>query len=106
MGYVYAAMWFLIGLILIFRMSRENKIFYFAGGYFILLGCWWMANTLMPSLHLFTGTWGIALRVITGIALVAFCVVFFKDYQKGAAANKQKSVEQKGSASHNGGDKS
>ena len=35
MGYVYAAMWFIAGLILIFRLSKENKIFYVAGGFFL-----------------------------------------------------------------------
>lgn len=38
MGYVYAAMWFIAGLILIFRLSKENKIFYVAGGFFL---CAW-----------------------------------------------------------------
>ena len=37
MGYVYAAMWFIAGLILIFRLSKENKIFYVAGGFFLVL---------------------------------------------------------------------
>ena len=37
MGYVYAAMWLIAGLILIFRLSKENKIFYVAGG-FLLFG--------------------------------------------------------------------
>ena len=36
MGYVYAAMWFIAGLILIFRLSKENKIFYVAGGFFLV----------------------------------------------------------------------
>lgn len=42
MGYVYAAMWLIAGLILIFRLSKENKIFYVAGGFFLVLGVWWM----------------------------------------------------------------
>mgnify|MGYP000248316198 CR=1 FL=1 len=40
MGYVYAAMWLIAGLILIFRLSKENKIFYVAGGFFLVLGFW------------------------------------------------------------------
>ena len=31
MPYAYAALWFAIGLILIFSMGKENKVFYFAG---------------------------------------------------------------------------
>ena len=33
MQYFYAILWFAIGLILIFSISKENKIFYFAGGF-------------------------------------------------------------------------
>ncbi len=92
MEYVYAGMWVIAGLILIFRMSRENKIFYFAGGYFIFLGGWWLADALLPTVHLFSGGWGMALRVITGLALAAVCIVFFRDYRK-TAARKQDDKE-------------
>ena len=46
MGYVYAAMWLIAGLILIFRLSKENKIFYVAGGFFLVLGVWWLLDSL------------------------------------------------------------
>ena len=46
MGYVYAAMWLIAGLILIFRLSKENKIFYVAGGFFLVLGMWWLLDSL------------------------------------------------------------
>ena len=31
MGYMYAAIFIVAGLILIFQLSKENKIFYLAG---------------------------------------------------------------------------
>ena len=68
MPYAYAALWFAIGLILIFSMGKENKVFYFAGGFFLLLGAWWLADALLPEVDLFAGGWGIALKVITGCA--------------------------------------
>lgn len=92
MEYVYAGMWLIVGLILIIRMSKENKIFYFAGGYFIFLGIWWAANALLPDVHLFSGSWGLALRIITGAALAVFCIVFFRDYRR-TAEEKQKAKE-------------
>ena len=49
MGYVYAAMWLIAGLILIFRLSKENKIFYVAGGFFLVLGVWWLLDSLFPD---------------------------------------------------------
>ena len=57
MEYVYAGMFFLVGLILLFRMGRENKVFYLAGGFFVLLGGWWLVGAL-TGLDLFNGVWG------------------------------------------------
>lgn len=76
MGYFYAIMWFVVGLILIFSISKENKIFYFAGGFFLLLGGWWLADSLMPENDLFAGGWGVALRIVTITALIVLSVVF------------------------------
>ncbi len=81
MTYVYAAMWFVVGLILIFRMSRENRIFYVAGAFFIVLGGWWLAAA-MGTAGLFTGVWGWVLRGITAVALILMCVAFFKENKK------------------------
>lgn len=82
MQYFYAIMWFLVGLILIFSISRENKIFYFAGGFFMLLGGWWLADALLPDLNLFGGGWGIALKVVTGAALLILVLFFVREYRK------------------------
>ena len=69
------------GLILIFSLSKENKVFYVAGGYFILLGGWLMADKLLPERELFAGAWGIAFKVITGVILVVLVAVFAKEYR-------------------------
>lgn len=82
MQYFYAIMWFAVGLILIFSMSKENKIFLLAGGFFLVLGGWWLADALMPDLNMFAGGWGIALKCITGVALVILTVAFVKEYRK------------------------
>ena len=54
MEYVYAGMWLLVGLILIFRMGKENKVFYLAGAFFLVLGGWWGANIFTQE-DLFSG---------------------------------------------------
>ena len=38
MEYVYAGMWFLIGLLLIWKLRKENQVFVFAGGIFLFMG--------------------------------------------------------------------
>lgn len=82
MAYVYTAMWVIVGLLLIFRMGKENRVFAFAGGFFLLLGGWWLANTLLPAVNLFAGVWGWVLRGITAIALVVLCVAFFRENKR------------------------
>lgn len=81
MQYAYAAMWFVIGLILIFALAKENKVFYFAGGFFLLLGGWWLADAL-TEVNLFAGGWGIGFRVVCLAALAAFGIVFFRERRK------------------------
>lgn len=89
MNYVYAGMWFLVGLILIFRMGRENKIFYFAGAFFLLLGGWWLLDALL-AVDMFAGAWGIGLRIITAAALLVLCLTFFQEKRANDAKNKEK----------------
>lgn len=76
MGYMYAAMWFIAGLVLIFRLSKENKIFYLAGAFFLVLGGWWLVDALQPAWQVFQGVPGIVLKVLTGVVLVILAVQF------------------------------
>lgn len=78
MGYMYAAIFVIAGLILIFQMSKENKIFYIAGAYFVLMGAWWGVDAYKPDWSVFAGVPGIVFKVITGIALVVLGGMFLK----------------------------
>lgn len=89
MNYFYGAMWLAVGLILIFKLNKENKIFYFIGGYFIFLGGWWIANELIPSVNIMEGPWGIALKVISAIVLAIIGVFYYKTYWKPAHGKKK-----------------
>ena len=70
MGYMYAAIWFIAGLVLVFRLAKENKIFYLAGAFFFVLGGWWLADAIQPAWQVFQGVPGIVLKVIAGVVLV------------------------------------
>lgn len=96
MGYLYAAMWLAIGLILIFSIAKEHKIFYLAGGFFVLLGGWWAADTYFEE-DLFSGPWRSALNIVTLVALVVISVVFFIERQKNikAEAEQMKAAKEK-----------
>lgn len=94
MGYFYAAMWLIIGLVLIFSLSKENKVFYFAGGFFVLLGAWWLADSLFPDSGFFTGAWGAALRIVTLAALVILSIAFFLERQRNIKKEMQEKKEE------------
>ena len=102
MGYFYAIMWFAVGLILIFSLSKENKVFYGAGAFFLLLGAWWLADSFLPEQDLFAGGWGIALRCVAAAALIILTVFFVREYRKNrdAAREREKKTEEKNESSH------
>lgn len=84
MDYLYSAMWLIVGFLLIFRMGKENRIFYPLGGYFLFLGVWRAADSLSPE-NLFAGVWGWAFRVVTACVLVLACTAFYKGMKKDRA---------------------
>ena len=88
MGYMYAAIFVIAGLILIFQMSKENKIFYGAGAYFVLMGAWWGVDAYKPEWSVFAGVPGIIFKVITGIALVILGGMFLKIHLEGRKKEK------------------
>lgn len=82
MQYVYAGMWFLIGLILIWGLRKENRVFVFAGGIFLFMGAWWLADALMPQIDLFAGPYGWIFRGVMAVALIVTGLVFFRQKKK------------------------
>lgn len=86
MSFLYAILWFAVGLVLIFSISKENKIFYFAGGFFVLLGAWWLLDGLFPKWEVFSGWAGTALRLVTLAALIVLSIVFFIERQRNVKA--------------------
>ena len=90
MGYFYAAMWFIAGLVLIFRLSKENKIFYLAGAFFLVLGGWWFVDALRPAWQVFQGVPGIVLKVLTGVVLVVLAVQFYVLNRAGTKQDQSK----------------
>lgn len=94
MIYIYPAIWFLAGLIMIFKLRQENKIFIFSGIYFIFMGAWWLYGILYPEIPVFTGTLGWIFRGITAVALAIVGFAFYKE--KKAADAKMAQEKQNG----------
>ncbi|WP_169009212.1 hypothetical protein [Faecalispora jeddahensis] len=89
MAYLYPVIWFAAGLIMIFRLRQENKIFIFAGIYFLFLGGWWLMNLLYPDYHMFSGTMGWVLRGVTAVALAVVGVAFYREKKRTEAMLEQ-----------------
>lgn len=65
--YLYAIMWLLIGLWLIFHYGRkEGRIFYVAGSFFLFLAVWW-GTAAVTGMDLFHGKWGWGLRILSAV---------------------------------------
>lgn len=94
MGYFYAILWFIVGIILIFSVSKENKIFCFAGAFFIFLGGWWLADAILPQ-NLFQGRWGWVFRIITLLALAVFSVAFYLERRRTIRQQEQEGDQEK-----------
>ena len=86
---MYAAILFIAGLVLVFRLAKENKIFYLAGAFFFVLGGWWLADAIQPAWQVFQGVPGIVLKVIAGVVLVILAVQFYRINRAGRKADKQ-----------------
>lgn len=76
MGYVYATLWFVVGLILIFKMARENKAFFAVGGFFLFWGVWQLLNELL-EVNMYDGILG---WIHKGIAILALALCAFIVY--------------------------
>lgn len=87
MEYVYMGLWFVCGLLMIFRFGRENSIFYWLGGFFFFLGLWWLMDILLP-VKLFEGVWPWVLRAVSACALGAAVWAYYKEKKKTASEQK------------------
>lgn len=82
MNVLFPAIIAVAGLILIFSLSKENKVFILAGCYFLVLAGWLAADRLWPEVQVFGGAWGIGFRVVTAAVLAVLVVVFVREYRK------------------------
>ena len=81
MEYVYVAMWFLAGLLVLVTLHKEHKVFYFVGIFFFVMGAWWLADLLLEA-DLFAGVYRWIFSAIVAVALVVCALVYWKEKKK------------------------
>ena len=69
-------------------LKKESKIFIFIGAFFTVLGGWWIANELIPSVDIFNGAWGWVIRGLGAVTLLVICIFYYKKIYK--AEDKKK----------------
>lgn len=77
MGYFTAGVMMLLGVLLIVKYGRELKVCYPAGGMFIVLGIWWVLNTIYLENPIIDGWLGWVVKIATGVMLAALAAYFF-----------------------------
>ena len=82
MEYFYGAMWLVVAFILIFRMSKESKIFYLLGGFFAFMGIWWLLDAYLKDIDLLSGGYGFILKGVGVVCLVIVGIFYYKNIYK------------------------
>lgn len=84
MTFVYAVVWLVIAILLFFKFSKENKIFYLLGLFFAVMSAWWFIDGLTPNIEMLEGTYGLILRCIGAVVLLIVLAFYYKTiYKKG-----------------------
>ncbi len=93
MGYVYAALWFIIALTLFIRFRKESKAVYLFSAYFLLLSGWWLADELV-IVDLMGGFYAWILRGLSVIILATAVFIYYKDRKRISAGNQENNTEE------------
>ncbi len=89
MGYVYAALWFVVGMVLVFKMGRINKAFYAVGGFFFFWAVWQLLNEIL-DVNMYEGALGWIHKGI-GVLTLALCIfIVYSERKKSLAASGDK----------------
>lgn len=93
-AYFMAAICAVSGLLLIFKMGREKKLYYPLGTFLLLLGGWVLADELTAGA--LSGSWAIWVqRAVLLVVIVVLFVIMRKDIRasKAAAENEESKDE-------------
>lgn len=76
-GYFTAGILMLLGFVLIILCGKETKLCYVGGSVFVLLGIWWLLDTMYPDHPIINGWVGWVVKGIAAAALVLLGVYYF-----------------------------
>lgn len=94
MNYVYSALWFIIGVLLIVKFRSESKAIYALSVYFFILGIWWLVNEL-TAVDLMYGYYVWILRAISAAALIISGIVYYNEKNKIVSSDEKSEKDKK-----------
>lgn len=78
MGYIYASMWMIIGILLFVKTRKINPLFIIVSFYFEFMGIWWLLNEL-TSIDMFKGIYILVFRIISAVVLVISAMLYIRE---------------------------
>ena len=96
-AYFMAAICAVSGLLLIFRLGREKKLYYPLGAFLILLGAWVLADELTNQA--LSGSWAVWVqRAVLLAVIIVLSVIMAKDIRASKAAMPSDETEEETAA--------
>lgn len=87
-NYIYAAVWYGLGLLLIFSFRKEHPVVPWLGVYFLFAGAWWTVRAVTGT-DVFSGTMGWIFRGVTAVALITAGAVMYNERKRAASSSKK-----------------
>lgn len=87
MGYVYAAAWIMLAVLLLAKFRKESKAIYILSAYFFILSIWWFVNELV-EIDLMHGTYAWILRILSAAALIIAAISYYSE-RKNSSSKKE-----------------
>lgn len=82
MGYLFTAVWAVIGIYLVYMGKKVHKFCYFISLLLFFMFAWSLADQLMPQTDLFSGTAGIIYRIVIAVFLAAGVIIYLTKVRK------------------------
>ena len=79
-GYIYAAVWLLIAVYMIYLAIKENKFFIVLSLFFIFMSVWYFADELV-DVDLFSGIYSLIFRAVALLVFI-ICGIKYLKYKK------------------------
>lgn len=76
-GWLFAAMWFILAVYMVYIAFRESKFFLVLGGFFLFMAVWYALNELIHTVDMFNGVYSWIFRGVALLTLILCAIKFY-----------------------------